>query len=133
MVIPRARLTVRGLIVAVALAGFRVAAPRVHAALGVLVLSISCLSFLRVLEVAGRCRNMRKALNGVGVVRCALGSGLIAALILFSSLLLDLLIYPIANRARMHETPRIRVEHVACICIGSLMGIPIDSALGRRL
>jgi hypothetical protein len=133
MYIPRVRLTIRGMMVVVALAGLTFAAFRVNPAIGVLVGSVSCLTLIRVLGVIGRANAGGTPLGRAGIVRCSLALAFIVASLLVVSMLPSLFIFPIINRARMHETPRLHADDVLWICVAALMGIPIASVFRRRL
>lgn len=128
------RLTVRGMMVLVAIAGVSSAAFRVHPALGCPVLSVLGLAALRTPTATDRLRGKGYAIRPWTVIRVFLNSLLVASTILAISLIPIILILPFYNRpAHYHYTFRFGWPQVVGIGVSALLAIPIITRMKRRL
>ena len=127
------RLSVRGLMLAVALAAVCLAAFRLHFSLGCFVWCVLSLALLRTSQAVKRLHANGLSAGRRTRLRLFLSSVAVSSTILVVSLLPSLCIIPIIAAPQMHHIPEFGREGVLGICVSAMLSIPIVTMLRRRL
>ena len=125
------RLTVRGMMVLVAIAGVSSATARVHPALGFFVFSVLGLAAIRTFGSIGCLQSMSVSVRSFKAGRIFLSSTIVAATVFAAPLLSGLCLILLMPRP-LHYVPDYR-SLIGEIVVAALMAMPIVVLLRRRL